>query len=990
MSGDLFRVQFIRSKTCFLFIPDKWVRKLTDIRKLEPGSTIKVIYDSGKYAYFSWQQSSMQHDNVVGINATVATNLGFKEGDLISLVICNNPPHLHRVEMCPLSADDLEMIELSSGLLQATLLDQVRVVWRGQFLTAWISNTLPIVLHVGSMDPDVNVGRLEQLTEVVIGDPLNNVLPSSENHWGSKSMLNDIVSSGKSLASSVINSVKGETQEEVEESFENELLTERSKYVFRVHPLHRSLPQHGPLDAFIPSACMSDLFKFPRNQQKSLFLKVTKLPSSKDVSATIVKGSEEGTVENVLDEQINESLSTNIRAMSVDCIQEAKEHYYFSNRKCIYMSNNLRSTLHLQIGSQVILSDFQRRPPSTSLEGVELLPVYGLSCLDLGKNFVEYVEQMRSGLVLSNKMLLTIPTEKGYIDTEVQLLPSSVTYSLVLPGQLDSRRVYVRLEKRTEKQPKVPPVTPSFPTSVVEDLHLGHLSCVINEALASLKLTLGLHESYTENQSVRINNNILILGKSGCGKTSTANTICNHLQGSPHYVYNAVMKCRPLKGKTVESIFKHLQSFIDECVYNQPSILILDDLECIAGVSEDQDQSSQASAYFNRISRMLLQIFSCLQSCHSIGIIATAPSLSSLSSSLVPPRGIHILNTCLELPELAKVDRLKVLDKLLNIKLKNKEIREIKCWDTLEVCSKKSEGYCCQDLADLVDKAMHVACMRQVDSNKTPVLEACDMLQALSDSTPMLLRGVSLHKEAAFGWDDIGGMIEVKNELKEVFEWPVMYPELFQNSPLRQQSGLLLYGAPGTGKTMLAAAIASECGLNFISVKGPELLSKYIGASEEAVRNIFFKAQSAKPCVLFFDEFDSLAPRRGHDNTGVTDRVVNQLLTQLDGVESLVGVWVLAATSRPDLLDPALLRPGRLDRAVLCPLPDEKNRLAILTALSQKMNLDADVDFVQIAVKTEGFTGADLQSLLYTAQLSAVEEQQAQISGECLVQLKMD
>lgn len=183
---------------------------------------------------------------------------------------------------------------------------------------------------------------------------------------------------------------------------------------------------------------------------------------------------------------------------------------------------------------------------------------------------------------------------------------------------------------------------------------------------------------------------------------------------------------------------------------------------------------------------------------------------------------------------------------------------------------------------------------------------------------------------------------------------------------------MLLYGAPGTGKTLLAGAVAKESGMNFISIKGPELLSKYIGASEQAVRDVFQRAQAAKPCILFFDEFDSLAPRRGHDSTGVTDRVVNQLLTQLDGVEGLQGVYVLAATSRPDLIDPALMRPGRLDKALYCPPPDQEARLEILQALTSSLALATDVDLEQIAITTESFTGADLKALLYNAQLEAI------------------
>ena len=183
--------------------------------------------------------------------------------------------------------------------------------------------------------------------------------------------------------------------------------------------------------------------------------------------------------------------------------------------------------------------------------------------------------------------------------------------------------------------------------------------------------------------------------------------------------------------------------------------------------------------------------------------------------------------------------------------------------------------------------------------------------------------------------------------------------------------GLLLYGAPGTGKTLLAEAVSSYTGLNFIPVRGPELLSKYIGASEANVRSLFERAQAARPCIIFFDEFESLAPQRGHDSTGVTDRVVNQLLTQLDGVEGLDGVWVVAASSRPDLIDPALLRPGRLDRSVHCPMPEIRDRVEILEVLLRGVDLEKDVDLECIAENCLGMTGADLRGLVYTATLSA-------------------
>ncbi|CAI5480812.1 unnamed protein product [Closterium sp. Yama58-4] len=222
------------------------------------------------------------------------------------------------------------------------------------------------------------------------------------------------------------------------------------------------------------------------------------------------------------------------------------------------------------------------------------------------------------------------------------------------------------------------------------------------------------------------------------------------------------------------------------------------------------------------------------------------------------------------------------------------------------------------------------------------------------------------------GWDDVGGMADAQTALREVLELPAQHSHIFASAPLRLRTGVLLFGPPGCGKTHIVGAAAAACGIRCVSVKGPELLNKYIGASEQAVRDVFSRASRAAPCILFFDEFDAIAPRRGHDSTGVTDRVVNQLLTELDGVEGLEGVFVVAATSRPDLIDPALLRPGRLDRLVLCDFPGEEDRLAILRALSRTLPLGADVDLAELARRTEGFSGADLQALLADAQLAAV------------------
>ena len=352
----------------------------------------------------------------------------------------------------------------------------------------------------------------------------------------------------------------------------------------------------------------------------------------------------------------------------------------------------------------------------------------------------------------------------------------------------------------------------------------------------------------------------------------------------------------------------------------------------------------------------------------------------------------------------------------------------------IKAIAESADGFDAADLSVLVDRALHIAARKKLlgkhtkgkaakknnmgngdgdgngDSpaalttatiavgrprkistiNQTPTvihLTEEDMKQAMQGLTPAAFWGAgtkSSVQKGISGWEDVGGMKDAKAALAEALELPVKYAALLATAPLRLRTGVLLYGPPGCGKTHIVAAAVAAAKVRCITVAGPELLNKYIGASEAAVRDVFVRASSAAPCVLFFDEFDAIAPRRGHDNTGVTDRVVNQLLTELDGVGGLKGVCVVGATSRPDLIDPALLRPGRLDRLIHCGMPDENDRAEILQALSRNLKLSPDVDLGNIASQTSDFSGADLGSLLAEAQLASVHESLDKSGGDPL------
>jgi transitional endoplasmic reticulum ATPase len=249
-----------------------------------------------------------------------------------------------------------------------------------------------------------------------------------------------------------------------------------------------------------------------------------------------------------------------------------------------------------------------------------------------------------------------------------------------------------------------------------------------------------------------------------------------------------------------------------------------------------------------------------------------------------------------------------------------------------------------------------------------------DFGEALKEVEPSAIREVFVEVPNV-KWKDVGGLDEVKQKLIEAVEWPLKYPDLFQQANTKPPKGILLSGPPGTGKTLVAKALANESEVNFISVKGPELMSKYVGESERGVREVFRKAKQASPCILFFDEFDSLVPERGlGQDSQATERVISQFLTELDGLEELKGVLVLAATNRKDLIDSAILRPGRFDFVLEFPLPDEAVRQAIFRVHTQWKPLADDVNLQSLAKETEGMAGSDIEAICRQASLIAIRE----------------
>ncbi|KAH6765488.1 peroxisome 1 [Perilla frutescens var. hirtella] len=471
---------------------------------------------------------------------------------------------------------------------------------------------------------------------------------------------------------------------------------------------------------------------------------------------------------------------------------------------------------------------------------------------------------------------------------------------------------------------------------------------------------------------------ILICGPAGSGKTSLAKASAKYIEGCKDILAHVVfVSCSRLTLEKPSTIRQLLSSSISEALDHAPSVIILDDLDSLVSSSSDLEgsQPSSSSAALIEFLADLLDEGKQRSLCGigPIAFIATVQSLTSFPQSLSCSGrfDFHV-----NLPAPAAAERSAMLKHEI-------EKRSLQCSnDLFSDIASKCEGYDAYDLEILVDRSVHAAIGRSLSAglgskeNEKPTLVRDDFLQAMENFLPVAMRDITkpATEGGRSGWEDVGGLKDIRNAIKEMIELPSRYPNIFAQAPLRLRSNVLLYGPPGCGKTHIVGAAAAACSLRFISVKGPELLNKYIGASEQAVRDIFSKAAAAAPCILFFDEFDSIAPKRGHDNTGVTDRVVNQFLTELDGVEVLTGVFVFAATSRPDLLDAALLRPGRLDRLLFCDFPSQQERLDILNVLSRKLPMDSDVVLEHVAQLTEGFSGADLQALLSDTQLEAVHE----------------
>ncbi|MCW2313323.1 CDC48 family AAA ATPase [Rhodoferax antarcticus] len=503
------------------------------------------------------------------------------------------------------------------------------------------------------------------------------------------------------------------------------------------------------------------------------------------------------------------------------------------------------------------------------------------------------------------------------------------------------------------------------PSVSYEDI--GGLGPVVQKIREMIELPLR-HPQIFEKLGIQAPKGVLLHGSPGTGKTLVARAVANETDA-----YFISISGPEIIGKFYGESEAKLRSVFEEAEKHAPSIIFIDEIEAIAPKREELGGEKQVE---RRVVAQLLTLMDGLKSRGKVIVIA-ATNLPNLLDPALRRPGRFDREITLPVPD--RHGRLQILE------IHSRGMPLATNVDMGEV-ARITHGFVGADLEALCREAA-MTCLRrvlpEVDMAQSTLpyetlmqleISKDDFLSALREVEPSALREVFVEVPTTT-WDDVGGLEEVKTLLQEAIEWPQKYRALLEAADVKPPKGILLVGPPGCGKTLLAQAAASMSEMNFISIKGPALLSKYVGESESAVREVFRKAKQAAPCLVFFDEIDALVPQRsGGSSEHVSERVVGQFLTELDGVEKLTGVLILAATNRPDMIDPALLRPGRFDMKVVIPAPNAVERLAILKVHTKKKHLAKGFSIDTLISRTEGLSGADLAAICQNAALNAVRE----------------
>ncbi|OLB46885.1 MAG: AAA family ATPase [Crenarchaeota archaeon 13_1_20CM_2_53_14] len=499
----------------------------------------------------------------------------------------------------------------------------------------------------------------------------------------------------------------------------------------------------------------------------------------------------------------------------------------------------------------------------------------------------------------------------------------------------------------------------SIPLVTYEDI--GGLHGEIQRIREMVELPLR-HPELFQRLGIEPPKGIFLYGPPGCGKTLVAKAVASESDAN-FYVISGPEIMSKFYGESEA----RLREIFQKAQESAPSIIFIDEMDSIAPKREEVTGEVE-----RRVVAQLLSLMDGMAARGNIIVIGATNRPNAIDPALRRP-GRFDREIEIGVPDkTSRHEILQVHTRAMPLTL------DVDLHRLSDIC----HGYTGADISALCREAAMKALRRYLPSinleeERVPgeMLEKMqvnldDFKTAYREITPTAMREVYIEVPSV-NWADVGGLTDVKQELQEAVEWPIKKPEAFTRVGIRPPKGILLFGPPGCGKTMLARAVATESEANFISIKGPELFSKWVGESEKGIREVFKKGRSAAPSIVFFDELDSVAPRRGTDlgDSGASERVISQLLTEMDGIESLVNVVVIGASNRPDIIDPAILRPGRFDRLIYVPAPDHATRLQILKIHTRNMPLTPDVDLDQITSQTAGYSGADIEAVCREAGL---------------------
>ncbi|MBS7626951.1 CDC48 family AAA ATPase [Candidatus Bathyarchaeota archaeon] len=522
----------------------------------------------------------------------------------------------------------------------------------------------------------------------------------------------------------------------------------------------------------------------------------------------------------------------------------------------------------------------------------------------------------------------------------------------------------VRITENTMVQVLSEPVPEKKGIPIVTYEDIGGLHEQIQRIREMVELPLR-HPEIFQRLGIDPPRGIFLYGPPGCGKTLLAKAVANESDAN-FYVISGPEIMSKFYGESEA----RLREIFQKAQETAPSIIFIDEMDAIAPKREEVTGEVE-----RRVVAQLLSLMDGMASRENVIVIGATNRPNAIDPALRRP-GRFDREIEIGVPD--KQGRFE----MLQIHTRNMPIAKDVDFKRL---SEITHGYTGADVAALCREAAMKSLRRylpeiDLEEERIPssILEKMevrmeDFMQAYREITPTAMREVYIEVPTVH-WSDIGGLEQVKAELMEAVEWPLKNPEIFKRMGIKPPKGILLYGPPGCGKTLLARAVATESEANFITIKGPEVFSKWVGESEKAIREVFRKGRSAAPAIIFFDELDAIVPRRGmgYADSGVTERVISQLLTELDGIESLENVVVLAATNRPDIIDPAVLRPGRFDRMIFVPAPDQNSIKQIFKIHTSKMPLSPDIDLDQLVRAASGYSGADVEAVCREAAMNAL------------------